>query len=186
MLFYYMSLFLCGQIGRCNGTHLFFKSFFCSCLSFSFCFPLHPCHLFSFCLFNCMYPPWTTNVYCRLEGIDLASCHFTTLLVDPPRAGLDEGTLSLLPDFDRVLYISCNPDTLKRDVGAVADTFQVERMALFDQFPYTHHAECGVLLVKREHVQKKGGGGEAGTKRKAEEATAADTDNRCGDGKKRT
>lgn len=47
------------------------------------------------------------------------------------------------------MYISCNPATLKRDVESVSDLFTVERFAMFDQFPYTHHVECGVYLVRR-------------------------------------
>lgn len=51
-------------------------------------------------------PAWLP---CRLEGLDLQSLSFTTLLVDPPRAGLDSQTVQLLKDFQSVVYISCNP-----------------------------------------------------------------------------
>ncbi|KFM28206.1 tRNA/tmRNA (uracil-C(5))-methyltransferase [Auxenochlorella protothecoides] len=47
----------------------------------------------------------------RLKGLDLVECDFQTLLVDPPRAGLDPDTLQLLHEFDNVIYISCNPGT---------------------------------------------------------------------------
>lgn len=47
----------------------------------------------------------------RLEGLDWDSLNFTTLLVDPPRAGLDPATVQLLRDFQRVVYVSCNPGT---------------------------------------------------------------------------
>lgn len=39
----------------------------------------------------------------------MASLQFSTLLVDPPRAGLDPQTVQLLAEFDRVVYVSCNP-----------------------------------------------------------------------------
>lgn len=84
----------------------------------------------------------------RLKAIDLASYNFSTLFVDPPRAGLDEGTLALAQRFDRILYISCNPATLKENLDTLGKTHGIEAFALFDQFPYTHHAECGVLLRK--------------------------------------
>ncbi|KDD71739.1 tRNA (uracil-5-)-methyltransferase, partial [Helicosporidium sp. ATCC 50920] len=42
-------------------------------------------------------------------AVDVGACDFSTLLVDPPRAGLDQDTLTLLKEFDHVLYISCNP-----------------------------------------------------------------------------
>ncbi|GAB4817016.1 hypothetical protein N2152v2_004062 [Parachlorella kessleri] len=88
----------------------------------------------------------------RLQGLDLAGCDFQTLLVDPPRAGLDDQTRQLLRQFQNVVYISCNPDTLHRDLTAVRDLFQIKRFALFDQFPYTHHVECGVYLERKPGV----------------------------------
>jgi tRNA (uracil-5-)-methyltransferase len=93
---------------------------------------------------------WQTGKkFNRLEGINLKKYDFKTLLVDPPRAGLDDQTIKVVRDFDRVVYISCNPETLKRDVQLVSDLFTVERFAMFDQFPYTHHVECGVYLVRK-------------------------------------
>ena len=91
----------------------------------------------------------------RLEGSDLKSCDFKTLLVDPPRAGLDDETRLLLKDFERVLYISCNPETLKRDYASSKEDFQIERFAMFDQFPYTHHIECGLYLRRKGTANKK-------------------------------
>ena len=91
----------------------------------------------------------------RLEGSDLKSCEFKTLLVDPPRAGLDDETRLLLKDFERVLYISCNPETLKRDYESAKEDFKIERFAMFDQFPYTHHVECGLYLRRKDAANKK-------------------------------
>lgn len=82
----------------------------------------------------------------RLQDVDLASFHTTTVLVDPPRAGLDDTTRDLIADIDTILYISCNPQTLQRDVALLSHSHHVEEFAIFDQFPYTHHIECGVLL----------------------------------------
>lgn len=93
--------------------------------------------------------------YHRLEGADLAACNFQTFLVDPPRAGLDEQTVKLLDDFTRVVYISCNPETLARDISLVKGKFEMKRFAMFDQFPYSHHIECGVLLEKISNNKKR-------------------------------
>ena len=82
----------------------------------------------------------------RLRHITLDEYRFSTLLVDPPRCGLDATTLALAARFDRILYISCNPQTLRENVLALRATHRIEQLALFDQFPYTHHLECGVLL----------------------------------------
>lgn len=82
----------------------------------------------------------------RLKDIDLTSFQTTTVLVDPPRAGLDDTTRDLIADIGTILYISCNPETLQRDVALLSHSHHVEEFAIFDQFPYTHHIECGVLL----------------------------------------
>jgi len=87
--------------------------------------------------------------YRRMQGVDPAGYRFSTLFVDPPRAGLDEGTIALAKGFDNLLYISCNPDTLRANVAALAATHRIAAAAAFDQFPYTHHLECGLLLQRR-------------------------------------
>ena len=88
-------------------------------------------------------------------GVDLDDCDFKTVLVDPPRAGLDDDTVKLVANFDRIIYISCNPDTLFRNVEAISDTHQISRFALFDQFPYSHHVECGLVLDKKPETTEK-------------------------------
>jgi len=85
----------------------------------------------------------------RLEGIDLSSYQCETIFVDPPRSGLDDETVKMVQAYPRILYISCNPQTLWDNLAALSGTHQIERLALFDQFPYTHHMECGVLLTRK-------------------------------------
>lgn len=85
----------------------------------------------------------------RLKDIDLNSFNFSTIFVDPPRAGLDDGTLELVKQFDYILYISCNPETLKNNLDSICQTHTIEQFAIFDQFPYTHHLESGVVLKKK-------------------------------------
>jgi tRNA (uracil-5-)-methyltransferase len=85
----------------------------------------------------------------RLEGIDLTGYDFGSVFVDPPRAGMDVDTCELVRRFERILYISCNPETLAQNIAQLQDTHRIERCALFDQFPWTHHMESGVLLVRR-------------------------------------
>lgn len=72
-----------------------------------------------------------------------------TVFVDPPRAGLDEATLNMVGGFPRIMYISCNPETLAANLQTLYRSHRIERFALFDQFPYTGHMECGVSLVAR-------------------------------------
>ncbi|MGH1371601.1 MAG: tRNA (uridine(54)-C5)-methyltransferase TrmA [Cellvibrionaceae bacterium] len=85
----------------------------------------------------------------RLKDIDLSSYNFSTIFVDPPRAGLDEHTTDIVKRFENILYVSCNPDTLAKNLESICDTHNIEEFALFDQFPYTHHVECGVLLRRK-------------------------------------
>lgn len=84
----------------------------------------------------------------RLEGINLDDYDCQTVLVDPPRAGLDEDTVNMISAYPNIVYISCNPETLAANLETLCKTHKVTRFALFDQFPYTHHAECGVYLQK--------------------------------------
>ena len=84
----------------------------------------------------------------RLAHIDLHSYNFSTVFVDPPRAGLDPDTEKLICRFDRILYISCNPKTLARNLAQITKTHKIESMAVFDQFPWTEHLESGVLLSR--------------------------------------
>ena len=85
----------------------------------------------------------------RLEGFDLTAYNYDTVLVDPPRAGLDIDSVRLVSRFDRIIYISCNPNTLKKNLDQLTKTHNIEKYALFDQFPYTNHIEVGMLLTKK-------------------------------------
>ena len=84
--------------------------------------------------------------FTRMKDIDLDSYNFSTIFLDPPRAGLDETTTKLSQDFENIIYISCNPETLHRDLLELTKTHTVKKFALFDQFAYSHHIETGVIL----------------------------------------
>jgi tRNA (uracil-5-)-methyltransferase len=78
---------------------------------------------------------------------------FNSVLVDPPRGGLDADTRFLLKtgNFRSIIYISCNPDSLVRDLNIICSdgTYRVERFAVCDHFAYSKgHLESLVLLVK--------------------------------------
>ena len=84
-----------------------------------------------------------------LKNIDLTGLALNTILVDPPRAGLDPATVQLVSRFDDILYISCNPATLADNLQTLTQTHDVLQFAFFDQFPYTHHMESGVWLRRK-------------------------------------
>tara|TARA_Y100000385_G_scaffold181928_1_gene187921 strand:- start:1126 stop:2226 length:1101 start_codon:yes stop_codon:yes gene_type:complete len=92
-----------------------------------------------------------TRHFRRLEHLPqpLSQYDFSTLLVDPPRAGLDQATLALASRFKRVFYISCNTESLRDNLTYLMPTHSIDRLAFFDQFPYTNHLESGVILKSR-------------------------------------
>ena len=83
------------------------------------------------------------------NGIDLKSYNCNTIFVDPPRSGMDIDTCKMVQGYERIMYISCNPETLKENLVVLSETHKVTRFALFDQFPYTHHMEAGVFLERK-------------------------------------
>ncbi|HWV14646.1 MAG TPA: tRNA (uridine(54)-C5)-methyltransferase TrmA [Cellvibrio sp.] len=85
----------------------------------------------------------------RLENIDLDSYNFSSIFVDPPRSGMDPHTTSITQRYDNIMYISCNPVTLRENLKTITQTHDITAVALFDQFPYTHHLEVGVTLQKK-------------------------------------
>lgn len=73
------------------------------------------------------------------------------VFMDPPRAGSDRAFLSALLHMapKRVVYVSCNPETLARDVAVLVDGgYRVKRVQPVDMFPHTEHVECVVLLSR--------------------------------------
>ncbi|MDR9826646.1 tRNA (uridine(54)-C5)-methyltransferase TrmA [Vibrio sp. FNV 38] len=84
----------------------------------------------------------------KQANVDLKSYNCNTIFVDPPRSGMDDDTCRMVQGYERILYISCNPETLKHNLDILGSTHKITRFALFDQFPYTHHMEAGVLLER--------------------------------------
>lgn len=74
------------------------------------------------------------------------------VMLDPARAGCDRKTLSSLLEMmpDRIVYISCNPETQERDVKElVKGGYKLKRVQPVDMFPFTSHVENICLLEKR-------------------------------------
>ena len=75
------------------------------------------------------------------------------ICVDPPRKGLAPGVTDILADMDpgRIVYVSCDPATLARDVKLLAERgYRVQRAEAVDLFPRTHHVESVVLLERSD------------------------------------
>lgn len=84
----------------------------------------------------------------RMQHIDINTYDIDTIFVDPPRSGMDLASCNFSTRMDNIIYISCNPETLVRDLEILSKTHKVVDMALFDQFPYTNHVEMGVKLKR--------------------------------------
>ncbi|MBU2883686.1 tRNA (uridine(54)-C5)-methyltransferase TrmA [Psychrosphaera sp. B3R10] len=92
-----------------------------------------------------------TRKFTRLEGIELDDYKCETIFVDPPRAGLDEDTVKMVANYPNIIYISCNPNTLYDNLQELSKTHNIAKFAVFDQFPYTDHLECGVVLTAKSN-----------------------------------
>jgi 23S rRNA (uracil1939-C5)-methyltransferase len=73
-----------------------------------------------------------------------------TVVVDPPRAGLHPRVVTAISAMQprRLVYVSCNPASLVRDLAAFGEAgFRLERVRPFDLFPHTPHIECVARLT---------------------------------------
>lgn len=73
-----------------------------------------------------------------------------SIVVDPPRSGLDAITINSILDINpnKIVYVSCDPVTLARDIKLLKDSYEVKEVTPLDMFPNTYHVECIVLLEK--------------------------------------
>ena len=70
------------------------------------------------------------------------------VFVDPPRKGLDTKTIETLLEIkpEKILYISCNPATLARDIALLEEKYETQEITPVDMFPYTRHIESVAKL----------------------------------------
>jgi 23S rRNA (uracil1939-C5)-methyltransferase len=74
------------------------------------------------------------------------------MVIDPPRAGMHEDVvkqvLAMAPP--KIVYVSCNPATLARDIGLLREKYAVAEVQPVDMFPHTPHIECVAGLIRRD------------------------------------
>ena len=72
----------------------------------------------------------------------------TAIIVDPPRKGLDEKTIQNILKIkpEKLVYISCNPATMVRDIAKTEGVYVAEKIQPVDMFPYTSNVECVAVL----------------------------------------
>ena len=86
------------------------------------------------------------------ELIEVRRVQPTVVIVDPPRRGLDTTTIGKILELEveRVVYVSCNPATMVRDMNLLEEKYEVGEIQPVDMFPYTSHVECVVAMTLRE------------------------------------
>ena len=74
------------------------------------------------------------------------------LIIDPPRAGIHQDILAGIMDIspERIVYVSCNPATMARDIGRMSGKYELIEIQPVDMFPHTYHVEAIGKLVPRE------------------------------------
>ena len=93
------------------------------------------------------------DLYCGIGTIGIFVSKYVKNV--PPRKGLDKQTiqniLKLKPE--RLVYISCNPATLVRDLKEFEDKYEIEEIQTVDMFPFTSHVECCSVLYLKDTIQ---------------------------------
>jgi len=103
---------------------------------------------------------------CRINGV--GNCQFVlgdireklstmklkpdVLVIDPPRAGMHKDVLAGVMELttERVVYVSCNPATMARDMGEMIQDYELVEIQPVDMFPHTYHIEAVAKLVRRK------------------------------------
>lgn len=96
-----------------------------------------------------------SNIYFMLgkveDNIKKIKDEIDTIILDPPRAGLDKVTRDFITRMNpqKIIYISCDPMTLARDLKELSLNYKVKEVTGLDMFPYTYHIETMCLLERR-------------------------------------
>ena len=75
------------------------------------------------------------------------------VIMDPPRTGSDEKFIKSLLNLkpSKIVYISCNPETLKRDLSYFKNDYSINEIQPVDMFPFTNHVECVVGMQRKDN-----------------------------------
>ena len=85
------------------------------------------------------------------EAINKINAKIDTIIIDPPRAGLNKKTLDFLINYqsDNLIYMSCNPMTLAKNLKSLSTVYTIEEVFYLDMFPRTKHIECVSVLSRK-------------------------------------
>lgn len=89
------------------------------------------------------------------DKINLINDKIDTVIVDPPRSGLDKKTIDYLKKINasKIIYISCDTQSLANNLNDLINDYTVEKLYLLDMFSYTYHVEC-VSVLHRKSLEK--------------------------------
>ena len=75
------------------------------------------------------------------------------VMVDPPRRGLDKTSIQNILKIKpkKLVYISCNPATLVRDLKEIEESYEINSIKPVDMFPFTSHVECVALMGRKDN-----------------------------------
>ena len=78
------------------------------------------------------------------------------IMFDPPRKGVDNNTINNILKIKpkKIVYISCNPATLVRDLAFFEEAYNIKNIVPVDMFPFTSHVECVCVLELKESTEK--------------------------------
>jgi 23S rRNA (uracil1939-C5)-methyltransferase len=95
-----------------------------------------------------IFAPKNMQKFSRLLG----EGRYDLVVLDPPRPGLTSGCLKKIIEIGskEILYVSCNPATLARDIGKMSGQYGLESLSLIDFFPNTYHIEAVAILKRKE------------------------------------
>ena len=78
------------------------------------------------------------------------------VMFDPPRKGLDRNSINNILKIKpkKIVYISCNPATLIRDLAFFEEHYDIKTIVPVDMFPFSSHVECVSVLELKESTEK--------------------------------
>ena len=94
-----------------------------------------------------------TNItFQNKDAKDITDTYFDTIIVDPPRSGLGFETTTHLLNInpENIIYVSCNPNTLKKDTEILKEKYKITEITPINMFPKTEHIECVILLQRKD------------------------------------
>lgn len=86
------------------------------------------------------------------ELVEVKNVKPTAIIVDPPRRGLDETTIGKILELEvkKLVYVSCNPATMVRDIKMMETKYEVKEIQPVDMFPFTSNVECVAVLCLKD------------------------------------